>query len=199
MRGSDIYVVSRMFGRLAKVSLHASGDGHWAANELWVKSSPGARNRDRYIVRWRFSRPGALEARPIFAVRIPASELRATEEAGLPVALWISAPPPGTALVIWGYLTPPSQSDPAIGAALPGKLLASFPLADGRWFCIVLDVRTSETAEIDALRAQILADARREQPDFVPVEGQRACGFMNFGDDDCKAFIELCLTPPPST
>src|SRR5687768_13079936 len=133
-RKSDVYILTRMFGADAKVSLHASGECQWSATETWMKRNPGHRNAQRHISRWTLPPLKASEANHVFRIQIPESELRCIEnDEKLNEVVWLSPPPLGKSTLVECYLTPVCTGDPTTESKVPHSLLRSFPLSAGRW------------------------------------------------------------------
>ena len=189
VRKSDIYIFSRMFGSDTKVSLHSTGDCQWSATDTWVMKVPGRRNAERHIVKWFMRRPTGASALHVFRVVIPETELRVidiTED--LSAVVWLPAPPRGRMVSIECYITPMSQSDPALLSKLPHPHLFSLPLADGRWF-IVLHQVLPDGKDLESLRNQI--NARAREAGIEPKPEHRASAFT-ISDASERGLIELC-------
>ena len=136
--GNDIYILTRMFGADAKVSLHASGECQWSGTSVWVKKDARRRNADRHIVKWRITRPVGNESLHAFRIIIPHSELRTIPgRETLTDVDWLAAPLPGHSAILECYITRPSPIDPAVGAALPHSHLVSLQLTDESWLVVL--------------------------------------------------------------
>jgi hypothetical protein len=187
---SEIYILSRMFGSDAKISLHSSGNCQWSATGNWVKKAPGRRNADRHIEKWVMPRPNGTAALHAFQVRIPETELRVIDIAeDLNAVVWLSAPTKGHTVSLEGYITPSSQSDPALTSTLPHPHLFSLALADGRWFTVLHHVPPLDGKDLEPLRRQMNAQARAAG--IEPKPEHRGCAFT-VSDGTARGFIELC-------
>lgn len=74
INGSDIYIMSRMFGADAKLSVHASGECIFANTSAWVRKMPNRKNADRRIHSWSQARPNGTAAQNVFRIQIPKPE-----------------------------------------------------------------------------------------------------------------------------
>jgi hypothetical protein len=187
---SEIYILTRMFGSDTKVSLHSSGNCQWSATGDWVKKVPARRNADRHMAKWVMPRPNGTAALHVFRVRIPETELRVIDIAeDLSAVQWLPAPPKGHTVSIECYITPNSQSDPAITANLPHRHLFSLPLADGRWFIALHHVIDGK--DLEPLRSQMNAQVRAAG--IEPKPEHRAAVFTVSDDGTARGLIELCM------
>jgi hypothetical protein len=187
---SEIYILSRMFGADTKVSLHSTGDCQWSATGAWVKKVPGRRNADRHFVKWVMPRPNGAAALHVFQVRIPETELRVIDLAeDLSAVQWLPAPPKGHTVSLECYITPISQSDPALTANLPHPHLFSLPLADGCWFVVLNHVPRLDGKDLEPLRKQMNAQARAAG--IEPKPEHRGSAFT-VSNGTARGFIELC-------
>jgi hypothetical protein len=191
---SDVYIFSRMFGADSKVSLHALGDCQWSNTDKWVTKVPGRRNADRHIQRWNLPRPNGTEALHIFRVWIPESELRQTSVVeDLGAVRWLPAPPAGQMVILECYVTPPSRNDPTFSGNLPYSLLASLPLADGRWFAVLHRFEPCDVRWLEFSRSQMIAQTRAKG--YEPKPEHRACLFA-VSDGGVRGLIEVCPVAP---
>ena len=140
---SEVYLASRSLGRYLKVSLHESGDWHFAyeqrAFEARVQgTSPSA--TDRFIRKWK--RPAELAPGLTLAFRVntPASAVTTPIEAGLPAGLiWVPNAPEGMATEIDIFLV----KNTTRSTSWPGKtkmgtsLVGSVPLENGETVWVV--------------------------------------------------------------
>jgi hypothetical protein len=187
---NDIYIMSRMFGSDAKVSLHATGACQWSATGDWVVKVPGRRNKDRHFMKWDMPRPDGTAATHVFQVRIPETELRVIDIAeDLNAVQWLPAPPRGYTVSLECYITPISQSDPVFTSTLPHPHLFSLPLADGRWFVVLNHVPPLDGKDLESLRSQMNAQARAAG--IEPKPEHRGSAFT-ISDGTARGFIELC-------
>jgi hypothetical protein len=187
---SEIYILSRMFGSDTKVSLHSSGNCQCSGSGDWVKKVPGRRNADRHFEKWFTPRPDGTAALHVFQIRIPETELRLVDIAeDLNSVQWLSAPPRGHTVSLECYITPSSQSDPALTNTLPYPNLLSLPLADGRWFIVLNHVPSLDGKDLESLRNQM--DARARSAGIEPKPEHRGCAFT-VSDGTARGFIELC-------
>ena len=190
MRGSDIYILTRMFGSDTKVSLHASGDCQWSGTDTWVEKH-SRRNADRHMERWHILRPTGSAALHVFQIRIPETELRVTDIAeDLKAVRWLPAPPRGHTVSLECHITPVSQIDPALTSNLPHPHLFSLPLADGRWFTVFHHVPPLDGKDLEPLRSEINARTR-VAAGIEPNPKHRAVAFT-VSDSDVRGLIELC-------
>jgi hypothetical protein len=114
-------------------------------------------NNERHIVRWQREEPTKASAIHLFRIIIPESELRAVKVSeNISKVTWLSTPPFGFVTLVECYLTP-SSLNPILNEAFPYPLLASFQLADQKWF-IGLIHQEPVTEE----NSHILFDARRK-------------------------------------
>jgi len=190
VRDSDVYIVTRMFGSEAKVSLHASGQCQWSRSDKWVKQALGRRNADRHIVKWSMPRQVARAAFIIFQVRIPETELRVfTAEEELSTVQWLPAPPLGATASLECYITPISEADPTLTNFIPHPCIVAQPLADGRWFVVLHYVAPLNGRELDGKRKKMLHQARTAGMRPGP---QDRGGAFTVGTEPTRGIIELC-------
>jgi len=188
---NDAYVITRMFGADAKVSLHASGECQWSATSDWVIKAPGRRNAERHITRWSIPQPERRQALHVFRVLIPESELRQVPEGSrLKSVHWLAAPPAGKTTSLECYITPPNDSDPAALSRLPYPHVMSLPFVDGRWFVVLQQVIDLSAEQLGVLRHAIWRCAHME-----PSPEHRAAAFFET-DGKVRGLLELC---PPGT
>lgn len=186
----EIYILSRMFGREAKVSLHSSGDCQWSLTGSWVTGAEGRKNAERHMVKWTSARPNGSTALHVFQVRIPETELRAIElNENLHKVEWLPIPPVGHTVSLECYVTPPVESDPALQSHLPHRHLFSLRLADGRWFTVLSHVPPLDGGDLEPYRSQMNALVRAEG--IEPNAQQRGCLFT-VSDGSARGLIELC-------
>ena len=195
---SEVYILSRMFGSDAKVSLHSSGECQWSATGSWVKKVPGRRNTERHITRWVMPRPTGTTAVHVFQVRIPETELREIHNGeDLSTVEWLPIPPRAHTVSIECYITPCSQTDPTFSSRLPQPCLFSLPLGDGRWFIGLHHVVPLDGRDLEPLRDEMNAKARAAG--IEPRSEHRGSAFT-VSDGTAQGLIELCtLGPNPST
>jgi hypothetical protein len=187
---NEIYILSRMFGADIKVSLHSTGEGRWAATGDWVKKEPGRSNADRLIANWQMREPSGQEASHVFRVRIPTSELRASSvDEDLSNVQWLPAARPDSAVSLECYITPKSNADPTLGAALPFDVVFRVPLANSRWLVVLQHDMPIEGFDISGARAEVCAQSRARG--MEPMPQQRAC-VMDVSANGIRGLIELC-------
>lgn len=188
---NEIYILSRMFGSDAKVSLHSSGDCQWSGTGAWVKKVPGRRNAERHIEKWKVRRPTGTEALHVFQIRIPETELRAIEwtEGDLESVEWLPTPPLGHTLSLECYITPVMSTSPELSLNLPCPHLYSLPLADGRWFTVLHHVPALNGQDLEPLRGGMNAVARAAG--IEPKPQHRGSAFT-VSEGTARGFIELC-------
>lgn len=189
INGSDIYISSQVIGSEAKISLHASGQCRFARTSAWVTQLPQRKNADRLIENWLSPRPNGTAAQNVFRIHIPESELRAIVDPDLNANVeWITSPPTGHITSLECYISPVSQSDPALNAALPHPCLCSLQMACGRWLIVLNFTAPRSNLNIAALRTRIEMEAKKHGKQ-LPV-GQRAAAFA-IGADKVRGCIEL--------
>jgi hypothetical protein len=190
VHNNDVYILSRMFGSDAKVSLHATGICHWSATGNWIKKVAGRKNADRHMAKWFVSRPHGTVATHIFQVRIPETELRKIElTEDLKGVEWLEVPPIGNTVSLECYITPPSLVDPSLFCNLPHQPVFSAPLAGGRWFTVLHYVAPLDGKELEPLRSQMIAQAKAIG--LVPTSVNRGSAFTESGGS-ARGLIELC-------
>lgn len=187
---NEIYILSRMFGSDAKVSLHSSGECQWSATGAWVKKVPGRRNAERHIAKWVMPRPSGTTALHVFQVRIPETELRIIDLAeNLHSVEWLPIPPKGHSVSLECYITPASQNDPALLANLPCSHLFSLSLADSRWFTVLHHNPPLDGKDLEPLRNQMNAQAMTVG--IQPKPEHRGSAFT-VSESTARGLIELC-------
>lgn len=174
-----------------KVSLHSTGEGRWAATDDWVKKVPGRSNADRLIANWQMREPSDGESSHIFRVRIPTSELRASSVRGedLSNVQWLPVAQPNSAVSLECYITPKSDTDPTLSAALPFDVVFRAPLANGRWLVVFRHDIPMENFDIDAARAEVCSQSRARG--IEPIPQQRGC-MLDVSGNGIRGLIELC-------
>lgn len=188
VQNNEIYILSRMFGRDSKVSLHKSGTCQWSLTDHWVQAEHDRKNADRHMARWHIERPTGTEAQHIFRVHIPVSELRPVQvEEKLAKVRFIPVPEGGASVTLECYITPASDSDPALQSNLNLPIEASFPLAEGRWFVIMSNVSPTAGCDITQLRKAALGEMR----EYIPQKEHRIAAFTEQAGST-KGLIELC-------
>jgi hypothetical protein len=103
----------------------------------------------------------------------------------------LPAPPVGQSVILECYLTPPSRNDPTFN--LPYSLLASLPLADGRWFAVLHRLEPYDVRQLESSRLQMIAQARAKG--YEPKPEHRAC-FFALSDGGARGMIEVCPVAP---
>jgi hypothetical protein len=187
---NDIYILSRMFGSDAKVSLHSTGDCQWSATGAWVTKAPGRRNAERHFAKWFMPRPSGTTALHVFQVRIPETELRISAvPERLHAVKWLPIPSKGHSVSLECYITPASQNDPALLANLPCSYLFSMPLTDHRWFTVLHHVPPLDGKDLELLRNQMNAQAMAAG--IQPKPEHRGSAFT-VSDGTARGLIELC-------
>jgi hypothetical protein len=189
---NEAYILTRMFGSDAKVSLHSSGQCQWSATDTWVKKVAERRNADRHITRWTMPRPGGSEAVHVFRIRIPETELRAIgAEEDLDSVEWLPSPPRGHTTSIECYFTPPSDHDPTLTSKLPGTRLFALQMSDRRWFVGALCLLALDGKDLEPIRRAVVTEAKTRGVEAQPEH--RACAFTT-NEGHVRGLIELCLT-----
>lgn len=189
---SDIYILTRMMGSDAKISLHASGHCQFSmTSKWWVNHSEDVvQKKDRHIVHWKLPEIPNGQTAHVFRIIIPRSELREINvEENLKKVHWLSIPARNHATLIECYLTQPLKQEPSTLNS-PYQHLVSMPLVDGRLFVVFI-----QEVEITKDKLLILENARNEilsimsEKNISIQPNQRAVGFLDIGD--CKGLIEL--------
>lgn len=179
-----------MFGSDAKVSLHSTGDCQWSATNSWVKKVPARKNAERHITKWVMPRPNGSAALHVFQVRIPETELRVINIAeDLNAVEWLPVPPKGHTVSLECYITPVSQSNPALTSNLPHPHLFSLPLAGGRWFTVLYHVPPLNGKDLEPLRNHMNMQIRAAG--IEPKPEHRGSAFT-VSDGTARGLIELC-------
>jgi hypothetical protein len=190
---NEIYIMTRLFAKEAKVSLHGDGRCQWSRYDSWVKAAPERRNADRHITQWRLSRPDGRVSLLAFMVQIPESELRVMgDDKGLSRVNWIGAAPAGSATTIACYLTCPTADDPSAAANLPHPHVWSARLTDGRWLVLLHVIEMISASQLEEVRQGLISSASAQQVKLLP--SHRACLFAEGGGGITRSLIEIALT-----
>lgn len=186
---SDVYIMTRMFGADAKVSIHASGECQFSATAQWMRKNPDKRNAQRHIARWLLPQTEPDSAGFVFRIQIPESELRQGDAAeDMSGVTWLAAPPQGKAAIAECYMTPVSGGDPALATSLPYPLLRSFPLVDGRWFVVLHGVDNVNSADLERARQQVL----EQNPEIASTRKTYSVAlFGTVNDTQGRLLVEL--------
>ncbi|MFX1487441.1 MAG: hypothetical protein ACFFBS_10190 [Promethearchaeota archaeon] len=186
----DVYIQSRMMGCDAKVSLHRTGMCQFSLTTEWVKKKQ-ARNTDRHMIRWQLDKPVASSAIHIFRILIPESELRDISiDERVKKVTWIDSPAIGSAALVECYLSPPASD--ISNSKFPYDHLASFQLADSRWFVMLVHYETVLPESIKQLKASRLEIAKLAQNSGIELKPKfRAVAFTEHGNEPLKGLIEL--------
>jgi hypothetical protein len=185
-RNGDVYIRSRMMG--SQFILRESGTCQWSLTEDRARQT-GAHDADRNFV-WQRPEPASTASAHVFRIIIPESELREvsiTEDTKQ--VKWLNAPPPGHAVLVECYLTPPLDS--LDGVTFPYALLTSSQLPDSKWFVTLVhqEVMTEQNHHV-------LRDAREKIVKRVMDAGieltpqSRAVAFIK-GDGGVSGVIEM--------
>ena len=156
---SDIYILSRMMGSDAKISLHASGHCQFSMiSKWWVDHSEDiVQKKDRHIVHWKLPKIPNGQTAHVFRIIIPRSELREINvEENLKKVHWLPMPVRNHAIQLGCYFSQPLTQEPST-LNLPYQHLVSMPLVDGRWFVVFI-----QEVEITKDKLLILENARNE-------------------------------------
>lgn len=187
---AEAYVLYEQFGHEGKISLHASGAGHWRGGRRVGSSNPDKPVAARFITRWAAPLPSSTTAARVFRVMIPVSQLRPL---GPPhsrkKALWLSNAPTGTTAVFDLYRTPP-MGDPASHTGLPWQHLHSLPLGGGCWITTLVHLEVFDETFMDDLRQQLRGHL--EQVGRVPDQATRGAGFFE-GQDGLRGMVEVAM------
>ena len=175
--GSDdsVYLQSRMMGSDTKISLHKSGECHWARTDDWVKKNLDkvAGNSDRFLHRWSRKIPSGTVAELTFRLIVPASELRIIgEENRLEKVQWLPRPENGQSLAVELYFTP-SVNGELDKSHFPHTPLVDWPLGDSSRFIAMYqieEINPMNLETLEGLRANIRKGAYENnitiQPQF---------------------------------
>jgi len=188
---NETYILSRMMGSVAKISLHSSGLCQFSRTIEWLKKHVDVlKKKDRHLRRWKLPEIPNGQTAHVFRIIIPRSELREViVEENLKKVHWLPIPDPNHAIQLECYFTSPLKQEPNI-LYLPHRHLVSMPLADGRWFVVFI-----QEVEITKDKLLILENARNEILSYISEKNisiqpnQRVGGFLNIGD--CQGLIEL--------
>ena len=189
---NDAYVMTRMFGRDAKISLHETSESQWSATSEWVLKEPSRKNVDRHFKKWVSPVPEMSTAAAVFRVLVPESELRIFGETEKTKGVyWVPAPPSGITYAFDCYVTPPSITAP-IPNQDPYLHLKSLRFMDSRWFVVLLTQVNIDPLELDRIRRYLLDESRN-----LGLEiglNNRASIFLEKNGAAPPALIELALT-----
>jgi hypothetical protein len=192
VQGHEAYVTSRMFGSDMKLSLHSSGACQWSCTDTWVLRDPQRRNADRHLVRWQIEPPSDNNARLVFRVEIPVSELRPVEPPkDKKKVFWVSNAPEDSTIRFLFYLTPAAKADPAPQAALPQRHLFSLRLRNSQWFVSFVDLISISAPDLERARSALRERVR--DAGHVPEEHHRGSMFIQSTGDSPNGLLELCL------
>jgi hypothetical protein len=189
---SDIYILTRMMGSDAKISLHASGHCQFSmTSKWWVNHSEDVvQKKDRHIVHWKLPEISNGQTAHVFRIIIPRSELREINvEENLKKVHWLPIPVRNHATLIECYLTQPLKQEPSTLNS-PYQHLVSMPLVDGRWFVVFIqevEMNKDRLLKLENARNEILSIMSEKNISIQP--NQRAVGFLDI--KDCKGLIEL--------
>jgi len=187
---NDAYIMTRMFGRDAKVSIHETRASQWSATSDWVLDKPTRRNADRHIAKWISPAPVLNTAAHVFRVLIPESELRTKAETEYRKAVcWVPPPPSGATFAFECFVTPPTAVTP-IHNQTPYRHIRSMPLADGRWFVVLLTQVTIAAEGLEQARREVLDKVRAAG--LEPGEKYRAVLFFQ-GDGTTPGLVEIAF------
>jgi len=137
---SDIYILSRMMGSDAKISLHASGYCQFSRTfKRWENHSKGViPKKNRRMKKWKLPEIPNDQTALVFRIIIPRSELGEINiEENLKKVHWLPIPVHNHATQIECYLTQPLKQEPSTLNS-PYQHLVSMPLVDGRWFVVFI-------------------------------------------------------------
>lgn len=170
VQGDEIYVISRMFGEEAKVSLHQSGECQWSCTGKWVVKH-GARNADRHMAKWKVTYPDGLQALLVLCIAIPLTEVRvATPPEDQEEVLWIGNAPSGSTVQLLVFVTCAQDEQPETDGDLNLRHVASMQLRNKRWVCIfaqLISLSSIDIAELRELAVKQAQDAGIEiQPEY---------------------------------
>ena len=191
---NEAYILTRMFGADAKISLHGDGLCQFSASSEWVLRAVGRQNQDRHITRWNIVRPHGSSALRVFQVLVPQTELRVIiDDEDLSEVQWLPESPAGMTTSLECYVTPPSDADPSLGGALPHARLFSAMLTDRRWFVILHHDMRFDGLDLVAMRATIAAQIREAGRE--PLPAHRAALFTEGDGGVVRGLIEFVPTP----
>lgn len=189
-QGDEIYASSRLFGGLAKVSLHSTGECQWSFTDVWVRNQPGRRNAERHIAKWKVHYPNDEHALLLLRIAIPASELRdlppPTDQKRV---LWIGNVPTEATVQLLLYVTSAQDLPPTTDNAVDHRRLASFQLRSGRW--LVLMVHLVSLCAQDVAEARDMAIAQTREAGIAVRPGYRIAFYAPPSLDNSAALLEV--------
>lgn len=189
---SDIYILSRMMGSDAKISLHASGHCQFSKTLKWCVNhgEDVVQKKDRHFRRWKLPEIPNGQTAHVFRIIIPRSELREIiVKENLNKVHWLPIPVHNHATQLECYFTQPLKQEPNTLNS-PYQHLVSMPLVDGRWFVVFIqevEITKDKLLILENARNRILSIVNKKNISIQP--NQRASGFLDIGD--CKGLIEL--------
>jgi hypothetical protein len=189
-RRRDVYIVSRMMGWVAKVSLHESGQGQFSFTARWVEARQMALGQ-RHLDRWLVRKPTSAEAAHVFRLVFPFSELKTVgPPKNASSIIWLRPPESGRSAIVEFYLvsiTPSSVAE----SELPYPLIASLPFGGDSSLTLLHNQAVfdrEEQAIIEKGRVRIDAHARDSHPGLHPRSRAAALAVFN---DGTRGFIEI--------
>jgi hypothetical protein len=189
-RNGDVYIISRMMGSQAKVSLHQSGQGQWSLTSAWAEAR-AIPPQKRHIDRWVVSQPTSIQAAHVFRLIFPSGELKDVGTPRKTISIhWLDPPAPGYTVIVEFYLAPapPESIRPS---QVPFPIIGILPV--GATGSLVL-LRNQEP--LDSAKSEILESVRSQIMDFSrsagvrPAPHLRAVAFV-VADDGARGFIEI--------
>ncbi len=186
----NVYIMTRMFGADAKVSLHESGQAQWSATSSWVLRDPIRKNSDRHIKRWTLPTATKDNAELVFEVQIPRSELRRIDEVeDLKNIQWLPLPPVGLSVCLECYITPVLEKN-EYTFKFPYPLLTIMPLNKDRFFVVLVNLKPISEGDLDKTRRAIINQVTKVGFKILPAH--RATVFFE-RETGVKGMIEMVL------
>jgi len=189
-RQGDVYIISRLMGSAAKVSLHQSGQGQWSFTSRWAQGF-GVPSRQRHIDRWEVRQPAPNRAALVFRLLFPFDELRTVGPPAKAASVtWVLPPPAGRCAIVEVYLAPQQPNSVPLSVA-PFPVISLLPRNNEGSLVLLRNeepVDGAKLALIGAARARMAAITRAPRPQTkLPV---RAALLVEF-EDHTRGFIEV--------
>lgn len=194
VRNNDIFIFTRLFGADCKISLHESGAGQWSLTSDYVSKQSEMKNKERHIAKWSYDRPVEDQAKYIFRIQIPHSELRNYAVGPIKKGVkWISGITLGTYQIDL-CLTRPSDSNPCEGRMdLPHKVLDTLQLADKRWLVLFSQAVGLSPLDLEVAKKTVLKQVSEMG---VAINGERWIALFGYGDDGVPFILEFHFDAP---
>ena len=189
----DVYIISRMMGDSAKVSLHESGQGQLSLAAEWA-DAVGISPPQRHLDKWQVRQPTPNSAAHVFRLVFPSTELQTV---GTPrksrLVTWIEPPEPAECVLAELYLAPiPPQRVPSY-APLP--LIAAIPWGDGGSLSVLRNRMSTDHPELGLLKRARPIVAKRVADRALRTGSPPRAALMGVFQDGTRAFIEIAPRP----